>query len=53
MAKGKGLSANNSRTEDEWLEMMVDNPILIARPIVVTDHKVVIGRPPETILSII
>ncbi len=53
MAKGKGLSANNSRTEDEWLEMVVDNPIQIARPIVVTDHKAVIGRPPETILSII
>ncbi|TDJ70122.1 MAG: arsenate reductase (glutaredoxin) [Proteobacteria bacterium] len=53
VAKEKGLSASDARTEDEWLEMMVDSPMLIARPTVVTAHKAVIGRPPEPILSII
>lgn len=53
VAKEKGLSASDTRTEDEWLEMMVDNPILIERPIVVANDRAAIGRPPETVLSII
>jgi arsenate reductase len=32
---------------------MVANPILIERPIVKTENGVVIGRPPENVLSII
>lgn len=49
--------ANNlddeSLSEDDLIQAMVDNPILIERPIVKTDRGVVIGRPPENVLAII
>jgi arsenate reductase len=32
---------------------MLENPILIERPIVVHDGKAVIGRPPEKVLDIL
>jgi arsenate reductase len=32
---------------------MVENPILIERPIVVANGKAVIGRPPESVLDIV
>jgi len=35
--------------EDELLDAMVENPILINRPIVVTDHAVLLCRPSERV----
>lgn len=40
-------------TEAALIKAMVDNPIIIERPIVVADGKAVMGRPPENVLSII
>jgi arsenate reductase len=40
-------------SESEWIKILVENPILIDRPIVVKDGKAIIGRPPERILEII
>jgi arsenate reductase len=39
-------------TADELLDAMVDNPILIERPIVVRDGRAVIGRPPEDVTQL-
>ncbi len=36
-------------TDDEWVKIMVDNPKLINRPIVVKDNKAVWGVPVEEI----
>jgi len=39
--------------DDALLALMVANPILIERPIVVSGGKAAIGRPPETVLEIL
>lgn len=37
----------------ELIDMMVENPILIERPIVVKGEKAALGRPPEAVLEIL
>ena len=53
VAKQAGLTPNDERSENEWLELMVANPILIERPIVIHDGQARIGRPPESVLEIL
>ncbi|MGB6907158.1 MAG: ArsC/Spx/MgsR family protein, partial [Methyloceanibacter sp.] len=38
---------------DALIALMVANPILIERPIVVSGNKAALGRPPESVLAII
>ena len=40
-------------TDEQLIQAMIENPKLIERPIVVKDGKVAVGRPPENILSIL
>jgi arsenate reductase len=40
-------------TDDALLALMVKNPILIERPIVVSGDHAAIGRPPEAVLKIL
>ena len=40
-------------TEDDLIQFMVDNPILIERPIVYDDKRAIIGRPPDNVLKLI
>ena len=53
LAKDLGISINDDRPAEEWISLMVQNPILIERPIVVVGNKAVLGRPPETVLEIL
>ncbi|MGB3021113.1 MAG: arsenate reductase (glutaredoxin) [Methyloceanibacter sp.] len=39
--------------DDALIALMVANPILIERPIVVSGNKAALGRPPESVLAII
>ena len=45
--KGKKLS------DDQIIEIMIDEPKLIERPILVNEGKAAIGRPAENLLSVI
>lgn len=44
---GKKLS------EEKWIKVLSENPILIERPIIVKGNKAVIGRPPEKVLELL
>lgn len=45
----KGKSFN----EQEWIDILIANPKLIQRPIVLNGKKAAIGRPPEQVLDIL
>ena len=50
----KNLGLDNANLDKLTLiAAMVSNPILIERPIVVTENNAAIGRPPENVLKII
>lgn len=44
---------NPELTREQLVQAMVDNPILIERPIVISGNKAIIGRPPEKVLDIL
>lgn len=47
-----GLS-DPALSRKELIRAMVENPILIERPIVVSGEKAAVGRPPEAVLDIL
>lgn len=49
-AKALGLA---TASDDAILDAMAEHPILIERPVVITDKGVRLGRPPEKILEIL
>ena len=44
---------NDKLTNKDLINMMIENPKLIERPIVIRGDKAVIGRPPENVLSLV
>ena len=58
MRKGEPLYAelglkDRDLDDDALIALMVANPILIERPIVVSGGKAALGRPPESVLKIL
>ena len=51
--KELGLAKSDQRPRKEWIQLMVRNPVLIERPIVVKGQKAALGRPPENVLKIL
>ena len=45
--------AETGLQRDALIQAMVENPILIERPIVVSGGKAALGRPPEAVLEIL
>jgi arsenate reductase (glutaredoxin) len=40
-------------SDEEWVQVLLDNPVLIERPIVIRGNKAIIGRPPENVLVLL
>ena len=45
----KTLALTEENSDQEWISAMANNPILIERPIIMSDDQAVIGRPPENV----
>ena len=44
---------NENLSRSQLIEAIIQNPILMERPIVLANNKAAIGRPPESVLKII
>jgi len=40
-------------SDDDRIRAMADNPILIERPVFITNGRAVVGRPPERVLELL
>lgn len=49
----KSLNLSAQSTNEEILNALVENPILIERPIILSGDRAVIGRPPENVTSLL
>ena len=49
----KALNLSAESTNEEILNALVENPILIERPIIISGDRAVIGRPPENVKSLL
>ena len=49
----KSKYKGKSFADAEWIKIMVENPKLIERPIVVKGKEVILGRPPENVKDIL
>jgi len=44
---------NPDLSREQLIQAIIDNPILIERPIIISGNKATIGRPPEKVLDIL
>lgn len=45
--------AGKTLTDAQWIDAMVNDPILIERPIVVSGKRAALGRPPQNVLQLV
>ena len=45
----KSKYAGKTLSDAQWVDAMVEHPILIERPIVIRGNRAVLGRPPENV----
>lgn len=43
----------NQYSLSEWVSILHEHPVLIQRPILISDDKAIVGRPPENILELL
>jgi arsenate reductase len=43
----------DNQSDDDWIKILAENPILLQRPIVITGNRAIIGRPPALILDLL
>ena len=57
LRKGEKIFKENykgqNHSNEEWIDIMIANPKLIERPIVIDGDKAILGRPPENVLDLI
>lgn len=51
--EAKDAGIDPSLPEDQLIEALVNNPVAIERPIVVSDRGAALGRPPEKVLQVL
>lgn len=44
---------NKKFTDAEWIQILIENPGLLQRPIIVDGYKAIIGRPVEKIVELL
>jgi arsenate reductase len=47
------LSLSSTTPENELISAMASHPVLIERPVIITETRAVIGRPPENALTLL
>ncbi len=52
-ARFKELGLSKDTPDENLIQAMAENPILVERPIGITADRAAIGRPPETLLTLL